>query len=155
MSDYWRRLWGWYDAGGLRHVAAYLSELDLSGFDPAAPPPKTPAFWDIADAGRAPEDAEIADVLDALKRPDAVTLARIREKADVSLTEWLSDRRNRRAIPHRLEACGYTPVRNPATPAATGSGGSETYARWSTPRPSCRPRAPPGCPAPGRDRQAM
>jgi hypothetical protein len=26
--------------------------------------------------------------------------------------EWLADRKNRRAIPHRLEACEYSPVRN-------------------------------------------
>jgi Family of unknown function (DUF5906) len=113
VSDYWRRLYGWYDAGGIRHVAAYLAELDLSKFDPKAPPPKTPAFWDIADAGRASEDAEIADVLDELGRPDAVTLTQIREKAGLGLTEWLSDRKNRRAIPFRLEACGYISVRNP------------------------------------------
>ena len=29
--------------GGFEHVAAYLGELDISGFDPKAPPPKTPA----------------------------------------------------------------------------------------------------------------
>ena len=28
--------------------------------------------------------------------------------------EWLRDRKNRRAIPHRLEQCGYVPVRNDA-----------------------------------------
>jgi hypothetical protein len=27
---------------------------------------------------------------------------------------WLKDRKNRRAIPHRLENCGYVPVRNDA-----------------------------------------
>jgi hypothetical protein len=27
--------------------------------------------------------------------------------------EWLRDRRNRRVFPHRLEKCGYAPVRNP------------------------------------------
>ena len=27
--------------------------------------------------------------------------------------EWLTDRKNRRAIPHRMERCGYVPVRNP------------------------------------------
>lgn len=113
VPDYWRRLYGWYDAGGIRHVAAYLAELDLSKFDPKAPPPKTPAFWDIADAGRASEDDEIADVLDELRRPDAVTLTQIRDKAGVGLTEWLSDRKNRRAIPYRMEACGYVSVRNP------------------------------------------
>ena len=26
--------------------------------------------------------------------------------------EWLNDRKNRRAIPHRFESCGYAPVRN-------------------------------------------
>ena len=36
----------------------------ISAFDPKAPPPKTAAFWDIVDANRAPEDAELADVLD-------------------------------------------------------------------------------------------
>ena len=25
---------------------------------------------------------------------------------------WIRDRKNRRAIPHRLEKCGYVPVRN-------------------------------------------
>jgi hypothetical protein len=32
---------------------------------------------------------------------------------DASLADWLADRRNRRIIPHRLEPCGYAPVRNP------------------------------------------
>jgi Bifunctional DNA primase/polymerase, N-terminal len=40
VADYWRRLWGWYDAGGLRHVAAYLAELDISRFNPKAPRPR-------------------------------------------------------------------------------------------------------------------
>ena len=29
--------------GGMRHVAAFLMQRDISGFDPKAPPPKTPA----------------------------------------------------------------------------------------------------------------
>jgi Family of unknown function (DUF5906) len=70
-QDYWTRLWSWYDRGGDRHVAAYLAELDISKFDPKAPPPKTAAFWDIVDASRAPEDAELADVLGRLRNPDA------------------------------------------------------------------------------------
>jgi Family of unknown function (DUF5906) len=91
----------------------YLAELDLSGFDPKAPPPKTQAFWDIADANRAPEDAELADVLDKMGRPGATTLSRIIITASgTEIEEWLRDRKNRRAIPHRLEMCGYVPVRN-------------------------------------------
>ena len=101
-------------AAAIGHVAAYLAELDLSAFDPKAPPPKTPAFWDIVDANRAPEDAELADVLDQLGNPDAVTLAADREAAGAEFGDWLRDRKNRRAIPHRLEHCGYVPVRNDA-----------------------------------------
>jgi hypothetical protein len=111
-SNYWTTLWGWYQNGGFGHVAAYLAELDISRFDPKAPPPKTPAFWNIVDAGNQPEDGELADVLDALKRPDRVTLAEIRHAASSEFDEWLSDRRNRRVIPHRMEKCGYVRLRN-------------------------------------------
>ena len=134
--DYWAKLWSWYDRGGDRHVAAYLAALDLTGWDPKAPPPKTPAFWDIVDASRAPEDAELADVIDALSAgvktakgdlipPLAFTLARVLDKAVAlapkdkdnkpersSFAAWLADRRNRRQTPHRFEQCGYSPVRN-------------------------------------------
>ena len=34
------------------------------------------------------------------------------DRASPSFAEWLLDRRIRRQIPHRLEAAGYTPVRN-------------------------------------------
>ena len=69
-------------------------------------PPKTPAFWAIVDANRAPEDAELADALDALGvndegvdlgRSDAVTLAQLVAKAERETHEWLLDRKNRRA----------------------------------------------------------
>ncbi len=113
-TDYWRGLWDWYGAGGLGHVAAYLTQLDLSDFDSKAPPPKTQAFWDIVDANRAPEDAELSDILDILGSPDALTLAMLVQKADDTLSQWLQDRRSRRQIPHRLESVGYVPVRNSA-----------------------------------------
>jgi hypothetical protein len=56
-------MWAWYQNGGLRDVAAYLMQRDISSFDAKAPPPKTSAFWSIADSNRAPEEAELADVL--------------------------------------------------------------------------------------------
>jgi Family of unknown function (DUF5906) len=111
-ASYWNALWGWYNAGGDRHVAAYLAELDLATFDPKAPPPKTPAFWDIVDANRSPEDAELADTLDRLGNPDATTVTRISNAATGGFEVWIRDRKNLRAIPHRLEKCGYVPVRN-------------------------------------------
>jgi hypothetical protein len=138
-ADYWAKLWSWYDRGGDRNVAAYLASLDLSDFDPKAPPPKTQAFWDIVDANRAPEDAELADVIDKLAEeagntkkgvsgpPLAFTLAAVQAMANAlaptdndgnphrdSFAHWLNDRKNRRQIPHRFENCGYTPVRNDA-----------------------------------------
>ncbi|MBS0416691.1 MAG: hypothetical protein JSR66_03185 [Proteobacteria bacterium] len=107
FGAYWRALYGWYNRGGYGHVAAYLAALDLSDFDPKAPPPKTAAFWDIVDANRAPEDAEMADALESLKYPLAVTLIDLTIHASDPFREWLKDRRNRRQIPHRLESAGY------------------------------------------------
>jgi hypothetical protein len=113
-ESYWRGLYSWFAAGGTGHVAAYLASLDLSDFDPKAPPPKTAAFWDIVDASRAPEDAELADVLDNLGNPPAVTVGMLCGSARDSFAEWLQDRRNSRQIPYRMEAAGYVAVRNDA-----------------------------------------
>jgi hypothetical protein len=126
-DEYWTDFWDWYTKeNGFGHVAAYLSELDISGFKPFAPPPKTPTFWAIVDANRSPEDSELADALDLLgevtghdangdpiiTRPKAVTIDMIAARAAQGTSEWLKDRKNRRIIPHRLENCGYEPVRN-------------------------------------------
>lgn len=113
-SSYWDRLWSWYQAGGHQHVAAFLAEHDLSNFDAKAPPPKTPAFWDMVEASRAPEDAELADALDRLGNPRAVTVSQIAGQADREFADWLQDRRNARQVPHRFEEVGYVSVRNPA-----------------------------------------
>jgi hypothetical protein len=113
-DDCWNGLWGWYQRGGIGHVAAYLAELDLTGFDPKAPPPKTTAFRDIVLANAAPEDAELADVLDKMGNPGAATLdALMVASTGTVAADWLLERKNRRTIPHRMERCGYTPLRNP------------------------------------------
>lgn len=112
-QEYWQGLWHWYYDGGLGHVAAYLAGLDLSDFDPKAPPPKTAAFWAIVNAGRAPEDEDLENALDKLRHPEAFVLDDLVERASGSFGDWLRDRKNRRIILHRLESCGYTRVRNP------------------------------------------
>jgi Family of unknown function (DUF5906) len=113
-ENYWRDIWHFYErAGGYSHVAAYLHKFDLADFDSKEPPRKTEAFWEIVNASQAPENAEIADILDRLGNPPAITLQRLQNEAvGTDFGEWLRDRRNRRAIPHRLETCGYVPVRN-------------------------------------------
>lgn len=110
---YWQQLWRWYRDGGTGHVAAYLRTRDLSGFDPSAPPRKTEAFWHIVSSNRAPEDDELSDALDKLGNPAALTVADLKAHADLAFCDWLSDRRNARRIPHRLEEAGYQAARNP------------------------------------------
>jgi 5S rRNA maturation endonuclease (ribonuclease M5) len=112
-DNYWDELWGWYKAGGDRHVAAYLAALDLKGFNPKAPPPKTDTFWEIVDTNRAPENSELADAIDKLGNPNAVTLSMIRSAVG-EFSDWLSDRRNARQVPHRMSECGYVLTRNEA-----------------------------------------
>jgi hypothetical protein len=113
QNGYWRGIYTYYERGGRQDVAAWLNQRDISAFDAKAPPPKTPAFWAIADANRAPEEPELADLLDQLGNPASVALSRLQNMAEGDFGEWIKDRRNRRAIPHRMEKCGYVPVRNP------------------------------------------
>lgn len=112
--NYWAGLYRWYAAGGSRDVAAYLSQLDISAFDAKAPPPKTAAFWEIVDASRAPENAELADALDQIYPKETVTIKQVAAAADTELAQWLRDKKNRRQIPRRMEECGYVAVRNDA-----------------------------------------
>jgi hypothetical protein len=116
-ADYFNKLYAFYDSGGDRHVTAYLTDLDLRSFDPKAPPPKTQAFWEIVHASRAPEDADMADAIDAIGSPDALTLEQLRSLGslvDAEFVMWLRDLKNARRISYRLEACGYVAVRNVA-----------------------------------------
>jgi hypothetical protein len=130
---YWNKLWQWYEAGGFGHVVAYLRTLDVSDFNPKAPPRKTPAFWEIVNANHAPEEAELADAIDRLSQPyrrqdgsavlaadgepvlvppEAITIDMIANVVEGETAAWIGDRKNRRIIPHRLEKCGFEPVRN-------------------------------------------
>lgn len=111
-SGYWNDIWSYYENGGFDHVAAFLRQLDLDLFDPKAPPPTTEAFLDMVDAGRAPENAELNDLLDGMERPKAVYPAQLLFRADDSLKGWLTDRKNRKQIQRRLNDCGYVQVRN-------------------------------------------
>jgi hypothetical protein len=113
--EYWNDIYRWYAEGGLGHVGAYLRALPLDSFDAKAPPPKTPAFWDIVATNRAPEDAELADALERLLIPRVTTIPSIVSVADADFQNWLLDRRNARKVPHRMEECGYRAVRNPAS----------------------------------------
>jgi hypothetical protein len=116
-DEYWNKIWSWYEQGGFRDVAAYLHTRDVSDFDPKKPPPKTPVFWEIVTLNRGREDDEFADTIDALGNPDALTIEMLTDKVSAngargSFYEYLTDRKNSRTIPHRLEDAGYVSVWN-------------------------------------------
>ena len=54
------------------------------------------------------------DVIDALGNPDAVIIPQLIAAASGEAAEWLTDRKNRKAIPHRMGRCGYAAVRGPS-----------------------------------------
>ncbi|MFS8114774.1 bifunctional DNA primase/polymerase [Rhizobium jaguaris] len=112
-AGYWNTLWGWYADGGYEHVAAFLAEYNISDFDPKAPPPKTQAFWDIVEANRAPQESQMADLVDQLDHPAVLTFQDLVNAASPSFGDWLEDAKNRKVASVRLFECGYEPVRNP------------------------------------------
>jgi hypothetical protein len=110
-EESWTEKYNWLDNGGHAHVTAYLMQRDLSGFNPCALPRQTPAFFEIVHASTSPDDAALADALDELDRPDAVTVAMLLTTSRAASMPWLEN--SHRAIPHRLERCGYVAVSNP------------------------------------------
>ena len=120
---YFNELHDWLNNGGNGHVAAYLRQLDLAGFNPMAPPPKTEAFWAIVNANRSSTDVGIGDILEGLKKADGglpgiLTISDLRDGAlKLHLHEayaWLADIRHRRQIPSTLARHDYIEVPNPS-----------------------------------------
>ena len=110
--EFWANFWSWYrNEDGIKHVVAYLHQHDLSGFDPKASPPKTPAFWYMVGADRGETHGELIDAIEALAFPPALTINQLVEKAPE--LEWLLDRKMRRVIRKQLEEAGYLATENP------------------------------------------
>jgi hypothetical protein len=116
-AGYFDDMHAWFRTGGNAAVAHYLANLDLSTFDAHAPPPKTAGWEMVAAAGLAPESSDLADIIEAMDNPAAVTIRMIRSKvpADSQLRSMLEDVKQRKYIPKRLADCGYIAVANPDT----------------------------------------
>ncbi|QIG49452.1 hypothetical protein G5V57_18055 [Nordella sp. HKS 07] len=116
-TEYFDELYRWYQDGGNRHVAAWLAALDLTGFNPKAPPAKTEAFWSVVDANQGGEEGGLADVIDVMmvngKPPDVITLEKLALFASAEIGIWIKDPKNRRIVPKLLERVGYLRVANP------------------------------------------
>lgn len=52
-KEFWNEKWRWMLTGGADHVAAYLTQRDISAFDPCAVPRQTTAFFEIVNANQA------------------------------------------------------------------------------------------------------
>jgi Family of unknown function (DUF5906) len=112
-SKYFDSMYRWYEKeGGYEDIAAFLATADISGFNPKAPPLKTPAFWAIVQSNRPAEESEIMDALDRLNNPPAITIEYLLTAADPDLFAFLTDRKNRKAVSHRIIDAGYEIVRN-------------------------------------------
>jgi Family of unknown function (DUF5906) len=123
----------YYDEGGVGHAIAFFKQYDLTQFNAYAAPPKTAGFWNIVAVDQGAEHGELLDAIDSLgreardkaardrnetvkedapfERPEALTVGDLAIKAPSA--EWLTDRRQSRALPHRLRRCGYERVPNP------------------------------------------
>lgn len=116
-EDYWTSLYRWFAGGGTEHVVAYLARKDLSAFDAKAPPPKTPAFWEMAQANDFSESGELRDLIDFLKYPSALTLTSLAsaaaDRAMIGLVSEISDKKFRKKWGNRLSREGYERCHNP------------------------------------------
>lgn len=118
-AAYFTQMWErYYFQGGLDDIASYLRDLDVRDFKPGEPPPKTPAFWEICDAGQHPEIADIENTLDALaarnggQRPTVVTFSDlIGINAEAEFVMII--KKNRRVLSRWMEQAGYKAVHNP------------------------------------------
>ncbi|WP_457298652.1 primase-helicase family protein [Phyllobacterium sp. P5_D12] len=116
---YFDKLYKWYEAGGIWHVAALLQSLSLKGFDAKAPPKKTRAFYEIVDAQRSSDESEFEDAIDRLTESNggelrlAFSTDRLALAASEHLAAWIRDPKNRRQVPKKLEKLGYIRVEHP------------------------------------------
>jgi hypothetical protein len=116
-ADYWAKYWGRMESGGATAVAAHLRSLDLTKFNPKAPPERTQAFWEMVNAMRSEDESDMADAVESLGYPKALTVscivARARRLDCYDLMRFLQERKNARLVALRLESCGCRRLANP------------------------------------------
>jgi len=122
---------GYYEVGGNEAVADYLLTVDISDFNPKAPPPRTTTWHTIAGMSQAHGTSEVANAIEKVSRKiakeqgitlkdgepappvAAITIDMLKETGDPVIYDWLRDRSNTKAIGYRLRDCGYVRVENP------------------------------------------
>lgn len=107
--DYFDALWGWYNTGGMWHVAAYLKHRDISRFDPARNRVATEAAKEARSVSME-LDSWALDALASLGNPCIVTAAQVIAAAEAQ-GGFRRQELLRRVRPAMLR-CGYKWARN-------------------------------------------
>jgi hypothetical protein len=119
QEAYFNRLHKWLDEqGGNQNVAAFLATRDLSKFSPTAPPPKTADFYEMANAHKTDQDAELDQIIEELGTPEGgvpavLTAEAIAARADPKLAEWIRDTSNATSLSNRMTSNGYVKFGRP------------------------------------------
>lgn len=107
-EDYFTRLFGWLESGGMAAVAGWLAARDISNFNPKSGPPKTETWSEIAQRWDAPDD-ELTQALDMLGEPDCVLGSELSEQL-FDGAEALARLMKSRSFVHRMLQAGYRVV---------------------------------------------
>jgi hypothetical protein len=106
---YFNELFAWFEAGGINHCAAWLTERDLSAFDPKAQVARTAGWGAVAASWGEPEDA-IAWALDKLGNPDVLLGQELVNPQFDHHEEVAGMLKSPRKIAHRMTRAGYVNV---------------------------------------------
>ena len=106
---YFSELWDWFLEGGDAHVAAFLTERNLSNFSAANGQRKTDAHKTVV-AGGMEGDHWLIDVLEACEWPAAIVAGKI---ITMAVANGEKEMDVRRKLGHSIGRVGYTIRHNP------------------------------------------
>jgi hypothetical protein len=102
-------------AGGVENVVAFLKNMDLSEFNPYAPPRKTEAFRFMMQSDENEVDEQLESILVQMGEPIVFSLAALRTgaKGRAELENFMSSSKNDRSLFRKLDRLGYLRLGNP------------------------------------------
>ena len=112
VPSYFNDLFAWFESGGMNHVAAWLTERDISTFDPKAQVTRTSGWGAVAASWGEPEDA-VAWALDHLGNPEAILGQELVIPQFDHHEEVAGMLKSPRKIAHRMNRAGYVNVPPP------------------------------------------
>jgi len=111
-NTYFNEMFAWFERGGTAHVAAWLSERDLSAFDPKAQVTRTAGWGAVAASWGEPEDA-VAWAIDHLGNPDVLLGQELVNPQFDHHEDVANMLKSPRKIAHRMNRAGYVNVPAP------------------------------------------